>query len=54
MLLDNNLGDRTYYIEEGFEKVDFRARNLETLMIRKIQLIYIVQLEVYIYKEEKI
>ena len=30
MLLDNNLGDRTYYIEEGFEKVDFRARNLET------------------------
>tara|TARA_B100000161_G_scaffold99884_1_gene70500 strand:- start:667 stop:1446 length:780 start_codon:yes stop_codon:yes gene_type:complete len=30
MLLDNNLGDRTYYIEEGFEKVDFRARNLKT------------------------
>ena len=29
MLLDNNLGDRTYYIEEGFEKVDFRSRNIK-------------------------
>ena len=29
MLLDNNLGDLTYYIEEGFEKVDFRSRNIK-------------------------
>ncbi len=24
----NNLGDTTYYLEQGFDKVDFRARNM--------------------------
>jgi len=27
LLLDNNLGDRTYYIEQGFDKINWRAEN---------------------------
>lgn len=26
----NNLGDTTYYLEQGFDKVDFRARNMSS------------------------
>jgi len=27
--LDNNFGDSTYYVERGFDNVDFRAKNLK-------------------------
>lgn len=29
-LLNNNFGDSTYYLEKGFDTVDFRAQNLST------------------------
>jgi len=29
-LLSNNFGDSTYYLEKGFDTVDFRAQNLST------------------------
>ena len=28
-VLDNNFGDSTYYVERGFDSVDFRAKNLK-------------------------
>ncbi len=27
---DNNFGDKTYYIEQGFDTVDFRSQNLKS------------------------
>lgn len=30
-LLDNNLGDRTYWAKEGVDKVNWRAENLQTI-----------------------
>ena len=29
-ILDNNLGDKTYYLERGFDVIDFRAENLKS------------------------
>ena len=29
-VLDNNFGDATYYLEQGFDVVDFRAQNLKS------------------------
>jgi len=29
-VLDNNFGDSTYYMERGFDNVDFRAKNLKS------------------------
>ncbi len=27
---DNNFGDQTYYLEQGFDTVDFRSQNLKS------------------------
>ena len=29
-VLDNNFGDQTYYLERGFDVVDFRSQNLKS------------------------
>ena len=29
-VLDNNFGDQTYYLEKGFDRVDFRSQNIRT------------------------
>ena len=54
-VLDNNFGDSTYYVERGFDNVDFRARNLknfETLEKNSVDLYSTVRS--FTYKKEKI
>jgi len=55
-VLDNNFGDSTYYMERGFDNVDFRARNLknfETLEKNSVDLYSTVR-SLYLQKRENL
>jgi len=55
-VLDNNFGDSTYYVERGFDNVDFRARNLknfETLEKNSVDLYSTVR-SLYLQKRENL
>ena len=55
-VLDNNFGDSTYYVERGFDSVDFRARNLknfETLEKNSIDLYSTVR-SLYLQRRENL
>ena len=54
--LDNNFGDSTYYVERGFDNVDFRAKNLknfESLEKNSIDLYSTVR-SLYLQKRENL
>jgi len=55
-VLDNNFGDSTYYVERGFDSVDFRAKNLknfETLEKNSVDLYSTVR-SLYLQKRENL
>ena len=55
-VLDNNFGDSTYYVERGFDNVDFRARNLknfDTLEKNSVDLYSTVR-SLYLQKRENL
>ena len=55
-VLDNNFGDSTYYVERGFDNVDFRAKNLknfESLEKNSIDLYSTVR-SLYLQKRENL
>ena len=55
-VLDNNFGDSTYYVERGFDTVDFRAKNLknfETLEKNSVDLYSTVR-SLYLQKRENL
>jgi len=55
-VLDNNFGDSTYYVERGFDNVDFRARNLknfESLEKNSVDLYSTVR-SLYLQKRENL
>jgi phospholipid-binding lipoprotein MlaA len=55
-VLDNNFGDSTYYVERGFDNVDFRAKNLknfESLEKNSVDLYSTVR-SLYLQKRENL
>ena len=55
-VLDNNFGDSTYYVERGFDNVDFRAKNLknfETIEKNSVDLYSTVR-SLYLQKRENL